>query len=352
MTEVSATGIPTIGVVCGGDDAPHVVWDWGSKTGGVGNNDSMMMLKYLLPGVELRRMHLAPSYLRQSRRHNFSGCDLIWNAISDEIQNAKTLAIAQKLIAGQKAPVVNPPALIPRTSRVEIAKRLTGIDGVIAPKVLVLRNPTRERVERQVRDAGFVFPAILRQTGTHNGQVMGIVNDLDGLSQVFGDRKNQYNLIEFVDVRHRDGFYRKTRFFFVGDQIITRQHIISDQWSVHGRSSRRILADYPELVEEGRDKLINGFSALPEPMRVAVDAIRQRIGLDYFGLDCCLRDSGDLVVFECNATMNFRPIFANPATQHNRAALPRMVAALQRLIAAKTGKVPGPYDKEVVAAAA
>lgn len=352
MTVEAATAIPTIGVVCGGDDAPNVVWDWGSKTGGVGNNDSMVMLKHLLPGVELRRMHLAPSYLRQPRRHNFSGCDLIWNSISDEIQNSKTLAIAQRLIAGQKVPVVNPPALIPRTSRSEVAKRLAGIDGVVAPKVLVLRNPTRERVERQVRDAGFAFPAILRQTGTHNGQVVGIFPDLDSLAPIFGDRKSQYNLIEFVDVRHRDGYYRKTRFFFVGDEIITRQHIISDEWSVHGRSSKRILADHPELIEEGRDKLVNGFASLPAPVRASVDMIRQRIGLDYFGLDCCMMEDGRVVVFECNATMNFNPRFANPSTQHNRAALPRLIAALRRLIEAKTGKTTGAPDKEVVAAAA
>jgi len=342
MVEISRTDVPTtgptIGVVCGGDDAPHVVWDWGSKTRSVGNNDSLAMLKYLQPDIQLRRMHLAPSYLRQPRRHNFSGCDLIWNAISDEIQNSRTLAIAQRLIGEQKLPVVNPPALIPRTSRVEIARRLAGLDGVVAPKVLVLRNPSRERVERLVRDAGFTFPGILRRTGTHNGDVIGIFPDLDSLATIFGDRKNEYNLIEFVDVRGKDGHYRKTRFFFVGDRIITRQHIISDEWSVHGRSSKRILADHPELIEEGRDKLVNGFASLPTATRTAVDAIRQRIGLDYFGLDCCMMESGEIVVFECNATMNFNPRFANPTTQHNRAALPRMIDALRALVAKKVAK--------------
>lgn len=331
-------GVPTIGVICGCDRATNIVWEYAERTHSIGNNDSLAMLKYLEPAVKLHRMHIAPSYFRQVRRWHFRDCDLVWNAISDEIQNQKTLAIAQKLMTESKLPIVNAPALIPRTSRFETARRLIGIDGVLVPKVLVLRNPTLERVGRMVRDRDFAFPAIVRRTGTHNGEVVGRFDRLEDLEPIFGDRKNEYNLIEFVDVRPPDGFYRKTRFFFVGDQILTRQHIISDEWSVHGRSSRRLMADHPELRDEARDRLINGFASLPAATRRAIHEVRARIGLDYFGLDCAIKDSGEVVIFECNATMNFNPYFRNPATQHNRAAFPRMMEALRRLIEAKTGK--------------
>lgn len=322
-------------MICGNDATSSVVWDPNVSTNLVGNNDSFSMLKLLAPAIDFRRVHLTPNYFRQAARYDFTRYDLIWNAISDEVQNAKTLAIAAKLVAGTKLPVVNLPALIPRTSRIETARRLQGIDGAIVPKVLVLRNPTRERVSRQVDDAGFAFPAILRKTGTHNGEVVGIIKDIEGLETIFGDRRGEYNLIEFVDVRQSDDFYRKTRFFFVGDQVITRQHIISDDWLVHGRSSRRIIADHPELIDESRDKLVNGFASLPAATRQAVETIRQRVGLDYFGLDCCLLESGEIVVFECNATMNFNPSFRNPAMQHNRASWPRYMSAMRRLIGAK-----------------
>ena len=340
MADVNDYAVPTIGVLCGGDATTQIVWDYSVNTDTLGNNDSLPMLKFLQPAVRLQRMHLAPSYFRQQRRYLFRECDLLWNAISDEIQNPKTLAIAQKLIGESKLPVINPPALIPRTSRVETARRLQGIDGVRAPKVLVVRNPTLERVGRMVRDTGFVFPAIVRRTGTHNGEVVGVFDDLASLEPIYGDRKSEYNLIEYVDVRHQDGLYRKTRFFFVGDQVLIRQHVISDEWSVHASAARGAMSRREDLLEEGRDKLVNGFAALPAATQVAVHAVRERMGLDYFGLDCCLMEDGQVVIFECNATMNFNASFRNPVTQYARSSFPRLLTAMRRLIHAKTGKGP------------
>src|SRR5262249_33099721 len=137
-----------------------------------------------------------------------------------------------------------------------------------------------------------------------------------------------------------DGIYRKTRFFFVGDRIITRQHILHNDWLIHGRSARGFMTDRPEMLAESRAMLIDGFDALPGHTQAALHGIRQAIGLDYAGIDCCVDEAGRVVVFECNATMSFRPVFRNPATQHNRAALPRMLSALRRLIHAKTGLGP------------
>jgi hypothetical protein len=336
MTGMAGGNIPTVGVICGGDAAKAIVWDYDPNTRVDGNNDTLAMLGLLEPQIQVRRVFLSPAYFRQPRRYDFRKFDLVWNSISDEVQNPKILAIAQKLVAEAKLPTVNPPSLIPKTSRAETAKRLAGIDGVVAPKVLVLRNPSRERVGRQVEEAGFVFPAILRRTGTHNGEVVGIVDDLDGLEPIFGDRKHEYNLIEFVDVRRDDGLYRKTRFFFVGDQVITRQHIVSDDWSVHGKSSRRVMSSREDLLVESRAMLIDGFEALPDHVRTAVHAIRERMGLEYLGLDCCIRENGEIVVFECNATMNFNPFFRNPAMQHNRAALPRYLDAVRALVMARS----------------
>jgi len=331
-----------IGVICGCDMNREMVLDPNERTHGVGNNDALFMLKLVEPPLALSRMHITPKYFRQTRkRWNLGRVDLLWNVISDIDQNPLTLDVARKLFDTAKVPVINPPRLVSLTRRHDLPPRLAGIDGVHVPQCLLLKYPTRERVEKLLKETGFRFPAILRATGSHNGDVVGIVDSLDGLEQIFGDRKTEYYLIEFVDVRRADGLYRKTRFFFVGDEVITRQHIIADEWSVHGRSSRNAADDDPRFAE-GAAMLINGFESLPAATRAAVHAIRERIGLDYCGLDCCLMEDGTVVVFECNATMNFNPRFKNARTQHNRAALPRMVEALSKLVVAKTGIPPVP----------
>jgi len=330
--------LPRIGVVCGADINREIVRN-DQYTNGVGNNDSMVVLKLLEPHLALSRMQLTPGYFRQkARRWTFDRCHLIWNVISDPDQNPKTVEVAEAVLRPLKQPIINPPKLLGRTTRVELPKRLAGVEGVRAPKVLLLRYPNAERVRRLVDEADFRFPAILRRTGTHNGEVVGVFDSVESLEAIFGDRTGEYYLIEFVDVRHNDGLYRKTRFFFVGDRVITRQHIVADDWLIHGRSSRGIMSEREDLLAEGRAMLIDGFEALPEPVQRAIHGIRERVGLDYAGLDCCIKQDGEVVVFECNATMGFRPVFSNPKTQHNRAALPRMLAAVRHLIETKTGR--------------
>ena len=117
--------------------------------------------------------------------------------------------------------------------------------------------------------------------------------------------------------------------------MVVRQHIVAQTWSVHGASSRAYMASQPHLLEEGRAMLEGGFDALPEITRSALHAIRDRMNLDYFGLDACIDPAGRVVVFEANATMNFQPDFRNPATQSNRAAVAPAVAAVRKLLYAK-----------------
>lgn len=332
--------IPVVAVITGSDMNRQVITDRQQMTHGVGNNDGLYMLTMLDPPVRIERMHISPGYFRQTKRWNLNSADLVWNVISDIDQNPDTIDVARKLVATARPPIINPPGLLSRTRRHTLSQLLQDVDGVIAPKVLLLRNPTLDRVKKLATEADFRFPAILRPTGSHNGEVLGVFGAPEELTEIFGDRKNTYYLTEFVDVRRADGFYRKTRFFFVGDRIITRQHIIGNEWSVHGRSSRGAMAENASLQAESRASLIDGFEALPDATRAAVDDIRRRIGLDYCGLDCCIQPDGQVVVFEANATMNFKPLFRNPATQHNRAALPRMLSAMRQLIHAKTGLGP------------
>lgn len=329
------TGLPRLGVLTGSDGIRHMVTDTGERTGGAGVNDCIRMINMLDPPVDLRRMHITPSYFRGSRRYALGRCDLLWNAITDMDQNAETLQVAHKMLTGIKKPVINPPEFIPRTRRHEIPKVLADLDGVNAPKVLRIKYPTLERLKRLVADHDFKFPAIVRPAGTHSGRVVGLFNAVEDLEVIFGDRKTEYYMTEFVDVRRADGYFHKTRFYFVGDEIITRQHIIAQEWSIHGRSTRGVMASDENLQAESRAMLVDGFEALPAVTRAALHGIRQRVGLDYCGLDCAVLQDGSIVVFECNATMNFNPSFRNPATQHNRAALPRFLDALQKLILTK-----------------
>jgi hypothetical protein len=64
----------------------------------------------------------------------------------------------------------------------------------------------------------------------------------------------------------------------------------------------------------------------------ALRAIRARIGLDYFGIDCTIERHGDLLVFKVNASMlahedNAEFPYKDPAVRAIKQAFDRMLAS-------------------------
>ena len=72
-----------------------------------------------------------------------------------------------------------------------------------------------------------------------------------------------------------------------------------------------------------------------------IDAIYDRIGLDYFGIDCAVRSDGSLVIFEVNANMDIlvdiklQPDLWSGGTARIKAALLRLVTDPARWVVAR-----------------
>ena len=63
------------------------------------------------------------------------------------------------------------------------------------------------------------------------------------------------------------------------------------------------MADRAWMQKEEAAFLANPAAVFGAQHYATLNAIRERIGLDYFGIDCGLDRAGNLVVFEVNASM-------------------------------------------------
>src|SRR5262249_13561440 len=111
-----------------------------------------------------------------------------------------------------------------------------------------------------------------------------------------------------VDFVSADGLYRKFRVYFIGKRVILRHMFIADSWNVHVKDRLRYMAHYPELVAEERALFDMAEPFAPE-VRKVLDAVRTRMPLDFFGMDFGMTQSGEIVLFEANATMSFFPLW-------------------------------------------
>lgn len=249
------------------------------------------------------RVHIPGNFPRLKARPSLSSVGAILNLITDPDLNPKVLGYAARLLQGYRGRIINQPEDVLRSGRDATATLLAGIDGLIVPRIARFRgHPNLARLA--IEQAGLSFPAILREIGTHNGKIVGIVASLDALLCLIKP-KAEYFLTEYVEARDSDGFYHKIRYFFFGPNPLFRHRIVSDHWNVHGPDRERFMVDHPASIARERAMVEQGLAVLPAAAQATLLAIRARMPLDYFGIDFALMPDGRLLLFEANATMNF-----------------------------------------------
>lgn len=226
--------------------------------------------------------------------------DLVVNLISDADQSESVLPLAAELAGRLGKPVINDPARISLTTRDATAELLSDIAGCRLARILRLASgkPMAETLREAER---FSFPLLVRPAGTHGGDDFEKCADAAALSDYLGPRQGDHYLIEYIDYASADGHFRKYRFIFVGEKIMPYHLAMGTAWKLHHVSTD--MAHHAWMQEEEAAFLADPGSVFSPAHFQTLNAIRARIGLDYFGIDCGLDRHGNLVVFEVNACM-------------------------------------------------
>jgi hypothetical protein len=108
-------------------------------------------------------------------------------------------------------------------------------------------------------------------------------------------------VIEFIDYRSDDGFFRKYRVIFIDGEILPYHLAIHNDWKVH--HFRTDMADHLWMRQEEERFLDNIGGVFDAARQDSLRAMAGATGLDYGGIDCGLDRDGRIVVFESNASM-------------------------------------------------
>jgi len=232
----------------------------------------------------------------------FEGVQLVVNLVSDADQADAILSLATNLVERLNKPVINHPKEIRHTTRDAIARLLTGIPNCCVPKILRLKAGTENSADALAALLPFSWPVLARPAGTHGGDDFEKIASLPELTDFMAKHSDSDNyLIEYIDYVSTDGFFRKYRFIFVGDDILPYHLAIGDNWKVHHDSTD--MSDHSWMQQEEADFLASPETTFSADNYRVLRTIRQRVGLDYFGIDCGLDRDGNVVVFEVNASM-------------------------------------------------
>jgi glutamate/tyrosine decarboxylase-like PLP-dependent enzyme/glutathione synthase/RimK-type ligase-like ATP-grasp enzyme len=259
---------------------------------------------------------------------------VVFNAIGDADLAAPALAAAQFLVAGTAAPVINLPSAVLATGRADHA-RLSRLPGVVTPATVTLPRELLSSPEAAATVArhGFRFPLLLRTPGFHTGRHFLRVESPQALPAAVTQLPGkELTVIEFLNARGAGGKVRKYRVMMIDGGLYPLHVAISSHWKVHYFTAE--MAEQADHRAEDAEFLENMPAVLGPRAMEALAQIQATLGLDYAGIDFGLSDTGDLLLFEANATMVVNPPEPDERWAYRRQAVERIFAAVRRMLTA------------------
>jgi hypothetical protein len=254
-------------------------------------------------GIELLTLYVTPGGGLPSRLPDHDVAIVIASD-SDECRDA--LDIIDGAVAHWPRPMLNPPRLVCNLDRDKLHRLLNGIEGLDIPATI---NVTRAQLS-DVAQSGLLFadiaaklqfPVIVRPRGSHAGVGLAKVDDRTAIAQYLAERPEQeFFVSRFVDYANEDGLFRKYRVVFVDGRPYACHMAVADRWDIWYLNAGMSDSASKRLEEETFMRTFDiGFA---RRHATALAGTAERIGLDYFTVDCAENKRGELLIFEADNT--------------------------------------------------
>jgi hypothetical protein len=229
--------------------------------------------------------------------------DCVFIAIAEDVRHHQVLLAADRLAKALNVPTINRGDRISAVSRAGAARLLQNLPNALVPSQTLIERPSLARVaDGSTMDIGLTFPVIIRPSRSHAGKNLVRLDNVESLGAYLEEVADTlFFVAPFVDYRSADGHWRKYRVIFVDGHPWPYHLAIHNDWAIWYYNARMDLDPWKRLEEA--QFVADIGSAFPARALAALRAVGERIGLDYFGVDCGVMPDGRLVVFEVETGM-------------------------------------------------
>jgi glutathione synthase/RimK-type ligase-like ATP-grasp enzyme len=242
-------------------------------------SDISLAVLYLGPGIPLPRALPA---------HDIA---MVIAPASQDGEDA--LAMAEELMRGHGAPLLNHPAHIRHLERDQLYLKLKDIAGLKIPPTLRI---TRTELEQS---ASVPSPIIIRPFGSHAGFGLAKIDDVAALRTYLETRPEEgFFVSPFIDYASRDRMFRKYRIALIDGKAFAVHMAIADEWKVWYLNADMALSPSNRLEEARFMQYFDETFATRHAQ--ALGAMSAAIGLDYVLVDCAETRDGELLIFEAD----------------------------------------------------
>jgi hypothetical protein len=225
---------------------------------------------------------------------------------SDSEECRDALRIIDQAAACWPRPMLNAPRLVANLDRDKLHNLLRGIKGLDIPATESVTRAQLSDVSQSdlpVADiaAELQFPFIVRPRGSHAGVGLAKIDGPAAISRYLAERTEQeFFVSRFVDYANDDGLFRKYRVVIIDGRPYACHMAIADRWDIWYLNANMAFSASKRLEEES---FMRDFeTAFAVRHQGALAAMADRVGLDYFTIDCAENQRGELLIFEADNT--------------------------------------------------
>ncbi|MYM22259.1 RimK family alpha-L-glutamate ligase [Duganella sp. FT135W] len=257
-------------------------------------------------------------------------------AVAESEANQPLLERLAEYVSDWPRPVINRPERIRKLSRDGVCAALQGAPGIEMPlsvrvgRYTLFKVASREQpIEALLGDGG--FPLIVRPLGSHAGTNLEKVDTPAQLGKYLNEVKGeQFYISRFVDYRSADGLFRKYRVALVDGKPYICHYAISERWMIHYLNAG--MTNSPDKRAEEAACMAGFDDGFAVRHKTALEAINQRMGLPYLGIDCAEMPNGDLLIFEVDNAMIVHAMDPEDMFPYKAPAMQRVFNAFRNLL--------------------
>lgn len=233
--------------------------------------------------------------------------DLAIVAVGETDKDRALLARLADWTAEWPRPILNRPARILALARDRLYQVLDGAPGILIPPTMQAGAQDLAKVAAGALDlervlTGGEFPLIVRPVGSHAGAGLEKIDDPAQLSAYLAAAQAEtYYLSRYIDYRGADGHFTKSRIAVFNGTPHLAHLAVGDHWMVHYLNAGMAESQAKRAIEAEAMRTFD--EAFARRHAAAFAALHERLGLEYFAIDCAETADGKLFIFEADVAM-------------------------------------------------
>lgn len=227
--------------------------------------------------------------------------------IAPDTEDAReTIELIARLAPTWPRPLLNLPRAIANQRRDLLSHRLQGIQGLAMPRIVHVARADLETIGKEPQCLSrFVpdgaFPMIARPVDSHAGIGLAKLETPAAIAEYLAAQlEPAFFLSRFVDYASADGLYRKYRIAAVDGRWFACHMAISNQWKIW-----YLNADMTNDAEKRAEEAVF-MTAFDDDFGArhgeTLSRLFAALELDYVSIDCAETPSGELLLFEADAS--------------------------------------------------